>query len=155
MYDFLNAQVAPQPFLQNSLNHSVSSQTELRTVAKNLRIPLGHGGASVDQVSETPRSTRGCSGAPNHRTPCPQEPLGLQFLHGHTRSYMRDARHLSGLRLPAPSSGKPSLVTLLCCSPLCLFILASLLPHPRVRKGLAMVATEWGRGGKQSQHGSG
>lgn len=79
-------------------------------------------------------STRGCSGAPNHRTPCPQEPLGLQFLHGHTRSYMRDARHLSGLRLPAPSSGKPSLVTFLCCSPLCLFVLASLLPRPRVRR---------------------
>lgn len=54
VHNFLNAQATPQPSLQNSLNHSVLSQNKLHTVAKNLRIPLRHGGPSVDQVSETP-----------------------------------------------------------------------------------------------------
>lgn len=35
-------------FKQKALNDPVSSQTKLRAMAKNLRIPLGHGGPSVD-----------------------------------------------------------------------------------------------------------
>lgn len=50
----LNTQEAPQPFLRKSPNHSMFSQTKLRAMAKNLRVPLGHGGPSVNQVSATP-----------------------------------------------------------------------------------------------------
>lgn len=44
----------PPAFLQKSLRDSVFLQTKLHAMAKNLRIPLGHGGPSVNKVSDTP-----------------------------------------------------------------------------------------------------
>ena len=73
---------------------SLLLQTELLTMAKNLRIPLGHGSPSVNQVSKTPgpglRCT--CVGASGRLTAKhasrvlspPPLCLGLELLHCHT-----------------------------------------------------------------------
>lgn len=110
-------------FCKKSLNDSVLSQTKLCTMAKNLRIPLGHGGPTVDEVSETSAWPQGlgcgggmcgCSGAPSHQT-CPKSTSAFSpphlCLHSHTLSHMPDSLHLLASRFLAPSSGKPSLTT--------------------------------------------